>query len=125
MNIEQAIEGGNEWVSHARPIIKAYLAMEEACMASAICEVHYGRDDMSKARTRDYREADGYRKDAQRRMYDMLEGIRDNYRCDYYRNTDSDASEAVWDENETFNDDLERGMISVDAAVRMVEDENV
>jgi hypothetical protein len=121
MTTEEAISAANAWVDHARPIIRAYLAIEEVCMASAICEVHYGKDAISKARTSDYREADGYIKDAQSELFDMLAGIRDNHRCDYARSASIDADEAEWDSVEAFNDELDRGIVSVDAAVRMVE----
>lgn len=124
MTIEEATVAANEgWIDHARPIIRAYLAMEEACMASAICSVHYGKDDISKAKTRDYREADGYRKEAQQWMLDMLDGIRDNYLCDNYlpypmTGTDEEAETA-----DEFNDALAKAVISVDAAVWLVEGE--
>jgi hypothetical protein len=121
MNIEEAISAANAWVAHARPIIQAYLAMEDARLSAAICEVHYGEDTISKQRTHDYREADGYVKDAQRSLYDMLDGIRDNYRCDYARSVSMDADEAELDAADAFNDELDRGIVSVDAAVRMVE----
>ena len=74
--------------------LRAYLAMEDACMAADICAVHYGKDDISKAKTRDYREADGYRKEAQRSLYDMLEGIRDNYLADQCPTMPDDDDEA-------------------------------
>lgn len=113
-----------EWLAHARPIIRAYLAMEEACMASAICEVHYGRDDTSKQRTRDYREADGYRKEAQASMYDLIQGIRDNAIADHSAEVSYDeADDAVIDAAEEFNDELSRGVMTVEAAVRIVGDE--
>lgn len=123
MDIVEATTAANAWLDHARPIIRAYLAMEDACLAADICTVHYGKDDASKAKTRDYREADGYRKEAQRSLYDMMEGIRDNYLADQCPPMPDDDDEAAWDARDAFNDELARSVISVDAAVRMVEGE--
>jgi len=123
-NLEAATANANLWLAHARPIIRAYLSMEEACMASAICEVHYGRTDSEKQRTRDYREADGYRKAAQRNMYELIEGIRDNYIADHsaevaYGEDDDDVIDAV----EEFNTELSRSVMTVEAAISVVGDE--
>lgn len=113
-----------EWLAHARPIIRAYLAMEEACMASAICEVHYGRTDSEKQRTRDYREADGYRKEAQRQLYELIEGIRDNAIADHSAEVSYDeADDAVIDAVEEFNTELSRAVITVEAAINAIGDE--
>jgi len=120
--VTEATAAANKWVSHAAPIIRAYLAMQNVDMVSAICENHYGKDSDSKARTRDYREANGYIENASAELYYMLDGIRDNYRCDYVRSASMDADDAEWDAVEAFNDELDRGLITVEAAIKAVED---
>lgn len=93
-------------------------------MASAICEVHYGTDDTSKARTRDYREADGYRKEAQSKLYELIEGIRDNAIADHSAEVSYDeADDAVIDAVEEFNTELSRGVMTVEAAINTIGDE--
>ena len=55
----------------------------------------------------------------------MIDGIRDNYRCDYCAHGNSDMTDAEWDAVEEFNDELDRGMISLAAAIKQVEAEYV
>jgi len=124
VSVEEATTAANAaWITHARPIALAMLAMEAPLeLHSALCNNHYGKDDISKAKTRDYREAKGYIESARFSLHQMLDGIRDNYRCDYVRDYPAECSEAEWDEIEAFNEELDRGMISVDDFVRMVEE---
>jgi len=123
VSVDDAIIAANAaWITHARPIALAMLAMEApAALYSALCDNHYGKDAISQAKTHDYREAMGYIEKARVALCEMLDGIRDNYRCDYVRDYPAECSEAEWDEIEAFNEELDRGMISVDVFVQMVE----
>lgn len=124
VDIEQAIEAADKWMDHARPIIKCWLAMHDVGFFSdVICENHYGKDAISKMKTSDYREAADICYKASNELFAMIEAIRDNYRCDYSQSYTSDLTDAEGDAVEEFNDELERRMISVEAAVRIVEGE--
>jgi len=118
--LQTAITAANEWQAHALPIIRAYYALEEVSLLNDICANHYSKDTMSKARTSDYREAQGYVIKAQDALYDMLDGIRDNFICDHSAGYARDASEADVDAADEFNEELGRSVVSVEAAVREV-----
>lgn len=123
MDIQSATTAANRWVDHARPVIKAYLAMHDAMMAPDICAVHYGKDAVSKAKTSDYREADSYIKEAASSLFNMLDGIRDNYLCGQRKSCLVGMSDAEINTVDAFNDELDEAVMSVDAAVRIVEGE--
>lgn len=120
---ETATRVSEEWMSHARPIIKAYLALIDVSLVKDICINHYERTPMEKQRTRDYREAESYIVKAQDALYDMLEGIRENYISDHGASYPYSADEATIDAADEFNTALARDVLSVEAAVRVVEDE--
>jgi len=122
MDIQTAITAANEWQAHALPIIRAYYALEDVSLNSDICANHYGKDAMSKQRTSDYREAQGYVTKAQDALYDMLDGIRDSFICDHSAGYAYNAPEAEVDAADEFNEELARSVVSVEAAVRAVGD---
>jgi len=109
----------DKWTTVARPIVKAWLLLEEAR-----CELNHAWVAASKAGQRVYDEAKGYTKSASNDLRAMLEGIRDNAYCDHCMGqlTD-DSSDEEWDIREEYNDALQTGIMSVDAFISMVEDE--
>jgi len=121
-NISEEITAANEWVQHATPIIRAYYALEDVSLNNDICANHYGKDSASKQRTSDYREAQGYVTKAQDALYDMLDGIRDNFICDHSAGYAYNAPEADVAAADEFNEELGRSVVSVEAAVRVVGD---
>jgi hypothetical protein len=134
MTTEEAISAANAWVDHARPVIKAWLAMEDISLGGAWLDADSAqrrakRDGDKPAATeafmrlQSYDEAGRHLATCRKELFGMLDGIRDNYRCDYARSASMDADEAEWDSVEEFNDELDRGIVSVDAAARMVEGE--
>jgi len=127
VNINEAIDAGNRWVEHARPIARKYLALEDvAFFSDVICDHHHKSDAYSKAMVRDYREAETAVKEAQSYLHEMLDGIRDNYRCDYSESfplNAGDISDSQWDQIEEFNEELDRSMTTVEQLIKMVEDE--
>jgi len=118
----EAAAAANKWQAHALPIIKAYFALEDVDMTTAICANHYGKDTMSKQRTSDYREARDHIVKAQDALYDMLEGIRDNFICDYSAPYPIDMSEEELDAADEFNEALGRAVVSVEGAVKSIGD---
>lgn len=141
-DLETAIAEANQWLPHARPIIKVYLDMEEACFLSGAwveadktLRSAVSKEQRTQARRMrdDYDEANSHCEKARTALYAMLEGIRDNYRCDHllpypYPNDGFDSEDAhdeAYDRAENFNNELDRNLITVEAAVRMVGDEDV
>lgn len=116
----------NKWVDHARPIIKAMFVLEDAADAPLLTAlVAAGRGLTSHPATwqeRDYREARVQVAKARNALFDMLDGIRDNFIADERAgigNNDDETAEA-----DDFNDWLGESTISVDAAVQIVTDEH-
>lgn len=110
-NIADAIAKANQWVAAAKPVIRAYFAIDDvACdlyaADRAICE-----------------EARGILRKPLRDLSDMIDGIRDNYRCDHVMHGETGMTDSEWDAVEAFNEELERGMVSVAAAIKQVEAE--
>lgn len=110
-NIADAIAKANQWVASAKPVIRAWYALD--AIAS----------DLFDAPANIREEARAILRKPMREMDEMIVGIRDNYRCDHVMHGTSEMSEAEWDLVEEFNDELERGMVSVAAAIKQVERE--
>jgi hypothetical protein len=113
-----------QFLTTARPIIKAMHGVEDA-----LAPVNRARLDDPKgyapygqrpAHIHDWDEVQRIVNDAVESLNKMLDGIRDNALCDHYVNVDYDGSEDDIAEQEAFNEDLARGVISVDAAVKMI-----
>ncbi len=110
-NIADAIAKANQWVAAAKPVIRAYFAMDDIA------------SDLFSADDRIREEARGILRKPIRELMDMIDGIRDNYRCDHVIHPSDNADEAEWDRVIEFNDELDRGMVSVAAAIKQVERE--
>lgn len=110
-NIADAIAKANQWVAAAKPVIRAYLEMD------GIAGDLFAADE----RIRD--EARGILRKPIRELYDMIDGICEDHRCDHVMHGHSEMTDAEWDLVEEFNDELERGMVSVAAAIKQVERE--
>lgn len=127
---EEAITAANKaWLAHARPIIKAWLLMDEA-LSLLFCDkiadpTYYKNWAQQSAQLHDWNDASQIIDKARNKLYDMLEGIRDNHRCDYSEGFPDGIDEDEWDRREAWNEELERGLISVETAVKMVENEDV
>lgn len=116
----------NKWVDHARPIIKAMFAVDDAARPVTVAwlDADRGRKfrDPLSWQQRDYDEAKGYIETARKALFDMLDGIRDNFICDEccgVGDTD-DETEAA----DAYNDWLRAETIAVDQAIRIVTDEH-
>ena len=110
-NIADSIAKANQWVAAAKPVIRAYLEMDGIA------------GDLFDADSRIREEARGILRKPIRELYDMIDGIREDHRCDHVMHGHSDMTDAEWDLVEEFNDELERGMVSVAAAIKQVERE--
>lgn len=110
-NIADAIAKANQWVAQAKPVIRAYFTLDDVAA------------DLFSADDRIREEARSILRKPIRELMDMIDGIRDNYRCDHVMHGASEMTEAEWDQVEEFNDELERGMVSVAAAIKQVERE--
>jgi hypothetical protein len=135
--IDQAIERANDWVRVARPIIKACFLMDDAHLELSRARLDdpkgfasYGQ--MSPA-ARDWAEADRHIDRCREELNGMLEGIRDNALCDERMSGPQESEPAdpiarqVWDnawvDTEEFNDQLDRDVMSISAAIKLVENE--
>ena len=110
-NIADAIAKANQWVDAAKPVIRAYFAVDDAA-----CLLFDAQDRIKE-------EARGILRKPCRDLSDMIGGIRDDFRCDHVMHGHSDMTDAEWDAVEEFNDELARGMVSVAAAIKQVERE--
>lgn len=110
-NIADAIAKANQWVAAAKPVIRAWFALDDIA------------GDLFTADQRIRDEARGLLRKPRDEMYRMIEGIRDDFRCDHVMHGNSDMTEAEWDRVEEFNGELERGMVSVATAIKQVEAE--
>lgn len=110
-NIADAIAKANQWVAAAKPVIRAWFALDDIA------------GDLFTAEQRIRDEARGLLRKPRDEMYRMIEGIRDDFRCDHVVHASEDADDAEWDRVEEFNDELDRGMVSVAAAIKQVEAE--
>ena len=126
IELDAAVAAANrDWTTHARPVAIAALAMDApAELHTALCDVHWGKDAISRVKTRHYRQAKGCIEAARLALMDMLYGIREDYRCDHARSYPMDIStitEEEADEIDHFNEALEVGIMSVDAFLTEVE----
>lgn len=126
MNIQDAIAACNTaWTNHARPIVEAYVLMDQAFTplfkATSADPTHRKRYGEQSLAVRDWDDATKIVDKARNALYDMLDGIRDNHRCDYSRSAGKDASDDEWESVEKWNDELEASLITVEAFVREVE----
>jgi hypothetical protein len=123
-----AVERANtEWLRIARPIIKAMFGVEDALyvvskerLADPLGYVSYAK--MSPA-SRAWKEAQDAVNGASNYLQGMLDGIRDNALCDHRRSCLDGMSEAEGDAVDEWNDRLDAGVVSVDAAVKMIGEE--
>lgn len=127
-NLADATERATtQFLTTARPIIKAMHGVEDA-----LAPVNRARLDDPKGyasygkrspESDAWAEAQSIVGRAATDLFHMLDGIRDNALCDHYVNVDYDGTENAIAAGEQFNEDLARGVIGVEAAVRMIGDE--
>lgn len=115
------------WLTIATPIIKAMFAVEDAIHPVTTARLADPKGYVAYAKrspeSHAWAEAQSIVERAVEELAKMLDGIRDNALCDAYVNVDYDAPEADIEAGEAFNEDLARGVISIDAAVKMIGDE--
>ena len=116
--LTDAIERANGWLDAARPIILATFALEdaeyEACRSG---------DDRPEYHDRTAREVRNIFAQPQRELAKLIEGIRDDFRCDECVPHLNGMTEAEDEAALAFNDALEEGILSVPAAIKIVIDE--
>jgi hypothetical protein len=125
--LDAAVERVNAWVETAKPVIKAYLALDQihADLRSA---------EFERRGNRKYGTAASYAESACKyagsdvsaaveALSASIEAIRDDTMNDEKLNASQAADDAEWDHVEAFNEELERQCITVDAAVKLVESE--
>lgn len=110
-----AVEAANEWQSVGRPIILALLAVDRATD-----EIHCLYPD----RKRDYHEAHDIIETARTTLFEMLDGIRDDFLCDQRKSWNSSLSDDEAEEADAFNDQLEEAVVSVRDLEKIVERED-
>lgn len=101
------------WAVTARPLIEAYLAVEDAKDPLYQLDSYLGRSI-----------AIGALDDVLRELRDYIEAIRDDALADMCPPQPADdAPEAEWDDRDEFNDELARNTVSVETAILNVERE--
>ena len=112
----------NAWVDEARPIIVAMFALEDAngdlFTAQMTARGHRRYDEPTEPGERSCMEARDYIEKARACLFDMLDGIRDNYLCDERAGAQDD--DTAQDAADDFNDWLDDETLSVKAAVDLV-----
>lgn len=111
---EQAIEQANLWAVTARPIVKAIWHIEDA-----ECEVRHGCDD------RTWSEARPILSTPRRELREMLDGLRENAICDVLPRHPCTltGTDAEWDAQEAFDEQVRREVTTVDALIKRMEAE--
>ena len=112
-DLDAAIATANQWVTTARPVIKAMFALEDAEW-----DLRRNCDDATGG------EAVTILRKPCHALRELVDGIRDNFLCDVVPShvgfTDDDPR---WDERDEFIDQVGRGVTSVAEAIRIVGDE--
>lgn len=125
--VAAAVDRADRWVTAATPLIKAYFALEAA--ESALASASYDfREAIGIARYGDRPCTDAEPCDqgakiilkASRRLYDLVEGVRETFVSDEGRREPDNASDDEAEACEEHNARLGREVVSVDAAVRRV-----
>ncbi len=126
MDIQEAIEQCNAaWTAHARPIVESYVLMDEAFAplfkATTADPSHRKRWAERSLQVHDWDEVTKIVDKAREALYQMLDGIRDNHRCDYCQSFPDDILDDEWNRREEWNAELEAGLVTVGGFVREVE----
>lgn len=114
----------NAWVDEARPIIVAMFALEDAqgdlftAQMNARGNRRYNEPTQPGERT--FMEARDYVETARTNLFEMLDGIRDNYLCDERQSCLVEMMPQQAEAVDEFNDWLDDEVISVKAAVDLV-----
>lgn len=122
------------WLDHARPVMKAWLAMDDITLAGAwldadraqrVAKRDGDKDAATEAfvRLQSYDEANRLITACRKGLVDMLDGIRDNYICDAIPPQPADDDEEAWEARDRVIDAMHADVLSVEAAVRVVEGE--
>ena len=117
------LDACNAWVDHAKPIIAAYLMLDDEVdyvLLSAKIKARGDRrwNEPTTLAERDYSEARDVVGKAKRELRDLIEGIRDNFLCDERVGVQDD--DAAQEEADAFNDWLTDETTSVDKALDAV-----
>lgn len=121
-----AVDRANSWIDTARPVIKAYLALDQ---------IHGGLNTAAYDRRggRKFGTVAGYGESAcayaasdvskaVEALAASIDGIRSDVLSDEKLNASQHADDSEWDRVEAFNDELDRQCMTVDAAVKLIGD---
>lgn len=123
-----AVAEASGWVHIATPVIKAMFALDDAQgdLRSARFEFR-GHKRWNEPMTTDERtmeEAFTYVDEARIKLFEMIDGIRDDFRCDalhsFPQPTGDDDDQ--WTAYEAFTEEFDRQLPTVDAVVKMIGD---
>jgi hypothetical protein len=122
---DAAVEAANAWVETARPIIKAYLALDmiHGDLRAAEFKRRGNRRFGTAASYQELvcRDAGSEVSGAVEHLAKDIDGIRSDTLGDEKLNASDNADDAEWDRVEAFNEELERQCITVDAAIKLVD----
>lgn len=109
--VSDAIEAANHWIVTARPVIEAYLRLDE---------IEGDLRRQCDERTAGSAYPIAYK--AGRALFEVIEGVREEFVCDHSRSGLTEMTDAEWEEVEEFNDELCRSVVSVQHAIKIVGD---
>jgi hypothetical protein len=124
-SISSAATIANKWVTVAEPVLKAFWALEEiecALRSAGFAidpERHYRA--MRGAQEQALHEAADILTKPTAAIFDMLESIRDGFRCDAQQPGHSYFTAEDWHENIAFNDALDERIVTVVDFVKQME----
>ena len=131
--LDAAVERANQWVDTARPIIKSMNIIGDTGdypilnMLVHDTRPRVGKNQTSRQRYNEntWREARGYVTKAIDSLYEMLDGIRSDFIADENRVWSKGQTEAEQDAADAFNEALPDRVITVAAALTMIEAERL
>lgn len=124
-----AVAEASGWVRVATPVIKAMFALDDTQgdLRAAGYDFRGGRNWNAPKRQEErvMDEAEGYVDEARIKLYEMIDGIRDDFRCDalhsYPQPNGNDEDE--WDAYEAFTEELDRQLPTVASVIKRIGDE--
>jgi hypothetical protein len=123
-----AVAEASGWVRVATPIIKAMFALDDAQADLRSAKYDFrGKKRWNEPAAYDERamkEADDIVDEARLRLFEMLDGIRDDFRCDALHSfgEPADGDDDAWGAHEALVEEFDRQLPTVDAVVKQVGD---
>lgn len=125
-NLPVAIERANRWIDTARPIIAAYVHMDDevtGALRTAQLADKTSWTPRRSASAQAWEEARQIIEEARNELFYMLDGIRDNFCSDQMLPQPADDDEDAWTARDEADNAVRAACLSVKDAVKLVERE--